>query len=1047
MLKKYTQTDRHGNMMSQEMDGKFLKKKILKDRHGNKMSFEFDIPESNVPPVSRIPKYSAKGGDTSNHPGDPKGTDTVPAWLTPGEFVVNKEATDIFGDVIEKMNNVGRKIQKQNGSAPDKMTDVTYANKGEAILALEDNPNWTAQLNSMLEKYKGPYFNKERLYEMMAGESSMTDTSEKYDKGSASGLFQITETPLKDMRRLGIVPKDFTTANIRAMDEVEQLKLYEKYLDMWGYQGNVHLGIMQAAPGAYTKAKNASEDGSVNPNMIAYEKDSRGYKQNKNWIDKETGNLTFDSIAKYSDSQSDNSDIRNALAQINKEIPGTVIEAADQVPPSNIMPVASNVPVSNTSGAQNIAGVPRIDLPSDTAFNAKSVPMDNFSANIPNYSGSTPAESDRELTFTPSQNMTNPRIGYESFDDLLRTKPMYALDMDADGRPDVSTMNMEEQLYGSPKIVMPPIQGTNVETKTLSERMGEAIPNIPRGRVDRRATEEDYQNFSGDIDAYIPQPPPVYQDAVMRAVKPTEQDTTLEVNEPGRSFKEVVNESFPGYNERLEKESVYPDKILSKALEQGKDINAPMFFPPTRDEKNPQGISTLPKTETETFRGTINEGKLEPPTVGGTKEVSIDEKKGKLAEVASNTKANEKLENTNKNTVEETGGKASQEEKNKAVGFLEGIFGSLFNKNELKRMAVMYLGSRLMGYDHGGSLNFAVKNYVARVDSLEASRIKFSQSAQAKNYTPESVAEYVRTGDYSKLIPLGKPIYRQGKFRNWYNKITGEKMVVEEVHEGTGDTKQVKFLGTDGKFHNRAEYDETGIYSKGSNDRLEIVNKFSKTFGGYIKELQVELEGTYGDQLDAVDGLTPGIAASEVINWMLNNKADITQIQTIIPMAYKAAIENEFNKPKEQRKKVNSLVPQLGELLYKQYTGQDQLFRTQPDKKHEKDWDGVAGKRDHVDMIKFTKALDEAAYITMSEFPEITDKNEAAALYIEDLAELWSGVRMEGSKLDDENLSKADRKDYWNYAYKTGTSGFYEFLKEKIDAEMKEALKKRNESN
>ena len=143
MLKKYTQTDRYGNMMSQEMHGKFLKKKVMKDRHGNKMSFEFDIPESNVPPVSTIPQYSARGGDASEHPGGPKGTDTVPAWLTPGEFVVNKEATDIFGDVIEKMNNVGRKIQKQNGSAPDKMTNVTYADEGKMILTpsqLEEIP-------------------------------------------------------------------------------------------------------------------------------------------------------------------------------------------------------------------------------------------------------------------------------------------------------------------------------------------------------------------------------------------------------------------------------------------------------------------------------------------------------------------------------------------------------------------------------------------------------------------------------------------------------------------------------------------------------------------------------------------------------------------------------------------------------------------------------------------------------------------------------------------------------------------------------------------
>tara|TARA_R100001086_G_scaffold250110_1_gene193999 strand:- start:17626 stop:20865 length:3240 start_codon:yes stop_codon:yes gene_type:complete len=83
-----------------------LKKFTQKDRYGNMRSFEFDITEGQmeVPPMtSSIPMY--------DHPGEPKGTDTVPAWLTPGEFVVNKEATDIYGPIIKKMNDHGREIQ------------------------------------------------------------------------------------------------------------------------------------------------------------------------------------------------------------------------------------------------------------------------------------------------------------------------------------------------------------------------------------------------------------------------------------------------------------------------------------------------------------------------------------------------------------------------------------------------------------------------------------------------------------------------------------------------------------------------------------------------------------------------------------------------------------------------------------------------------------------------------------------------------------------------------------------------------------------------
>jgi len=90
-----------------------LKSFTKKDRHGNMTSFEFfedpslEINMTSVPMMEGIP----------DHPGDPKGTDTVPAWLTPGEYVMNAEATRIFEPQIEQMNNVGRAVQEQQGGS------------------------------------------------------------------------------------------------------------------------------------------------------------------------------------------------------------------------------------------------------------------------------------------------------------------------------------------------------------------------------------------------------------------------------------------------------------------------------------------------------------------------------------------------------------------------------------------------------------------------------------------------------------------------------------------------------------------------------------------------------------------------------------------------------------------------------------------------------------------------------------------------------------------------------------------------------------------
>ena len=79
-----------------------LKSLSKKDRYGNMFSVEFD---TSVPEMSLIP----------NHPGEPKGTDTVPAWLTPGEFVMNAESVRMFEPQIEAMNDAGRAVQKQQG--------------------------------------------------------------------------------------------------------------------------------------------------------------------------------------------------------------------------------------------------------------------------------------------------------------------------------------------------------------------------------------------------------------------------------------------------------------------------------------------------------------------------------------------------------------------------------------------------------------------------------------------------------------------------------------------------------------------------------------------------------------------------------------------------------------------------------------------------------------------------------------------------------------------------------------------------------------------
>jgi hypothetical protein len=92
-----------------------------------------------------IPKYLARGGRV--------GSDTVPAMLTPGEFVMNRKATEQFGPILSMLNEskypsmIGNKgipqipINNISTSANDNSTAVYNYNLGFSINGANSNAN------------------------------------------------------------------------------------------------------------------------------------------------------------------------------------------------------------------------------------------------------------------------------------------------------------------------------------------------------------------------------------------------------------------------------------------------------------------------------------------------------------------------------------------------------------------------------------------------------------------------------------------------------------------------------------------------------------------------------------------------------------------------------------------------------------------------------------------------------------------------------------------------------------------------------------------
>ena len=71
-------------------------------------------------------------------------------------------------------------------------------------------------------------------------------------------------------------------------------------------------------------------------------------------------------------------------------------------------------------------------------------------------------------------------------------------------------------------------------------------------------------------------------------------------------------------------------------------------------------------------------------------------------------------------------------------GWFKDTFSSMFSGPEIARMLVTYAGSRIMGYDHGDSLNYSMKNYVERIDAQEKQYQKDIRDDDYQDFTEAS---------------------------------------------------------------------------------------------------------------------------------------------------------------------------------------------------------------------------------------------------------------------------------------------------------------------
>ena len=130
---------------------------------------------------------------------DPTNRDSVPAMLTPGEYVLNKEATEMYGPIIEQMNenglaaraegNMGVLSLNTGGSslrpkARPKEFDSVWA---DAYVPTSDEEYEIQNAQERAEKVAAMARSKQKVYELVAKELGVTPEQwEAYREGIAA---------------------------------------------------------------------------------------------------------------------------------------------------------------------------------------------------------------------------------------------------------------------------------------------------------------------------------------------------------------------------------------------------------------------------------------------------------------------------------------------------------------------------------------------------------------------------------------------------------------------------------------------------------------------------------------------------------------------------------------------------------------------------------------------------------------------------------------------------------------------------------------------
>ena len=941
-------------------------KATQKDRYGNMKSLEITMDNQlEVPPMtSAVPMY--------DHPGEPRGTDTVPAWLTPGEFVVNKEATDMYGPLIKQMNDEGRKIQDMQPQ---------YAKSGKEI-------------NSMIESIM-------QAEEDKSGGSQFTNY-----EGDEPTQYGVTLSTYRELINSKATEEDLKKLTREKAKDIFKKDYYERYKinKLPDYmQHNVLDMAINSGPGTAIKLLQkqigTDIDNAIGPNTI---------KAAENYNMSEQFNNIYGSnrVSYYEDL------VKNNKAK-SKFLEGWKNRTIGLMDPEN---VTLPVPKPTMDAAGNLTNLQTEDSvmekyrklgisPGD--LNQSKNPL-SFVENFTNFFKRKPGFEmpKRSGTFEFNdggevQHLDPGGMVYNTLDDKddimklifesqqlsdktddilgsIQLPPDDSTSMSSDmsippardpiafGMDDPNLMKAMEESdvyvpsYDPQGLGMPmadPAYIKDYERMVQNELTGSPEYQIPE------VMSMDPQGLGGEEGipevmpaSFKPNMLEMDGDILSNINLPTDTKLASELAEKQKVLD--MEMKYLTYYRDIEPDAKaleYHRGIVNKLQDQIKSIKGQQGLKEFREDYTPmiegekqkiqdqidkdaleKVISSDQATETEKTTASQALDDLNKQTDTTEEITPLEESQSKLAAVANNL--NNTTEKEIDNKLSSDAGKAAKDNANQstgtaayeqAKGVLNFLFGDLIDSQELGRGIAIYLASRALGYDHNDTIGYVAKNYLKRVDTKNALMDKFIM-ANAGKYTKKSLADYKRTGDPNMLTPIGSSPRPQGEEKTYYN-AAGQARTAYKFKKKNAQGDDFIYYswdkdGGDVKQRVSSAWTADGSDVQGTDEYDEKINKAADRIVGKMKSFKEGTDKTKEKNIDKgimqnvyKTDIEPEFAAREVAAWADANGFQVYEmgpgIQQAWTMAIAAADEAEAQGIEVE---ISSLIPYLEEATIKQ---------------------------------------------------------------------------------------------------------------------------------